>query len=96
MAKWQYNQFNYKKKNPQDGEVVCVLDFSENYRCSLQDEAQSAHWHYTQVTLHPIVSYYKCTNCNNSIVTESCVMISDDLTHDSVAVIPDEMMIDLI
>ena len=85
LAKWQYMQFNHKKKNPDQNEVVSVLDFAENYRCSIQDEAQSAHWNYMQATLHPIVCYYQCLHCD-SCVTESIVIISNDLIHDSVAV----------
>ena len=84
-ARWQYKMFNYKKKNINEREVVAVLDFAENYRCSLKDEAQSAYWNYNQATIHPIVCYYLCPKCCGH-VTESIIIISDDLNHDSAAV----------
>ena len=43
-----------------DKRAVVVCDFSENYLCKYQDEVQSAHWGYNQVTVHPTVLYYPC------------------------------------
>ena len=63
------------------------MDFGENYACHHQDEAQGAHWHYEQVTLHPIVTYYHCpTDGCNEIVHESVIFISNDHKHDYHAV----------
>ena len=87
-AKWQYQQFLMKKKTLHKQELLAILDFSENYRCVSQDEAQSAHWNYLQTTIHPIVFYYNCNQCTDckKIVTEAVICVSDDLTHDSSSV----------
>lgn len=44
-----------------------VADFAENYRCTHQDEIQSAYYQYQQVTIHPIVAYYKCDKYENVV-----------------------------
>jgi hypothetical protein len=87
-ASWQGDQFRNLTKNLPDGWIVMVLDFAENYACTLQDEAQSCHWHHEQVTVHPVVAYYKCDKpeCKGAAVTESLVVISDDKKHDHHAV----------
>ena len=62
-----------------------VLDFAENYSCTYQNEVQSAHWFYEQVTLHPVTTYYKCAYCQEA-TNESLVFISPDHRHDHHAV----------
>ena len=62
-----------------------VLDFAENYTCIHQDEIQSAHWYHDMLTIHPIVSYFRCPVCND-IKKEETVLISEDLKQDSHAV----------
>ena len=84
-AQWQHKEFVDMKTNPGIGTCVSVMDFAENYRCLLQDEIQSAHWSYSQVTLHPVVNYYKCQGCNKT-VTDVVAIVSDDLVHDTHAV----------
>ena len=54
---------------------------AENYKCHFQDEAQSAHWSYQQATIHPIVAYYKCQDCD-APMHQSIVIVSDDTKHD--------------
>ncbi|XP_033755233.1 uncharacterized protein LOC117338131 isoform X1 [Pecten maximus] len=86
-AKWQSGQFDdLKKKMPKQWAMFC-MDFGENYACHHQDEAQGAHWHYEQVTMHPIVVYYRCQKegCDET-VHESLVFITDDHKHDYHAV----------
>ena len=85
-ANWQQNAFDEVRKSPfRDGIVMTVNDFAENYSCFYQEEVQSAHWHYQQVTLHPTVAYYKCKSCPETVM-ESLVFISNDLKHDHHAV----------
>lgn len=43
-ALWQQNQFSFIKENMPPKSCVVVIDFAENYTCSLQDEVQSHHW----------------------------------------------------
>ncbi|XP_070564656.1 trichohyalin-like [Ptychodera flava] len=82
-AYWQYAQFtNATKKHPSDTKVLC-MDFAENYTCQLQNEVQAAHWTHTQVTIHPVIAYYKE---KGKEVREAIIFVSDDLNHDSHAV----------
>ncbi|XP_060789811.1 uncharacterized protein LOC132894247 isoform X2 [Neoarius graeffei] len=86
-ANWQHDQFNQIREKLPDNWSLFVLDFAENYRCLSQDEIQSAHWSTQQVTVHPIVCYYKCpTEGHIHTVQEALVFLSDDLSHDANAV----------
>ena len=86
-AKWQNDQFKKIRTNPPKDTVIQVLDFAENFTCDFQNEVQSAHWTHETCTVHPIVNYYTCEeeDCSE-VVTESVVVISDDLKHDHNAV----------
>ena len=57
-----------------------VLDFAENYRMTFQNEVQSAHWAYTQVTLHPFACHYTCPQ-DGALVANNFIVISDNLLH---------------
>jgi hypothetical protein len=86
-ATWQYQQFSSIKQNMPEGWVVLIEDFAENYRTFYHDEIQSAHWQYEQVTVHPVVTYYRCPELGcEEVVTESIVCLSDDTKHDADAV----------
>ncbi|KAJ8043475.1 hypothetical protein HOLleu_10573 [Holothuria leucospilota] len=61
--------------------VLAVLDFAENYVCFYQNEAQGAYWTHNQVTIHPVVTSYKCGECP-ATVTECIIIISPDNKHD--------------
>ena len=88
-ANWQVKRFeSMRTSHPfPPATVGMVLDFAKNFTCTFQDEVQAAHWHHEQVILHPIVSYYQCTQdeCEET-VTESMVFISNDKNHDHHAV----------
>ena len=84
-AKWQATQFESVKSNPPKSWVIMCMDYGENYNCYFQDEAQSAHWSYQQATIHPIVAYYKCQDCD-APMHQSIVIVSDDTKHDYHAV----------
>ncbi|XP_033728817.1 uncharacterized protein LOC117317958 [Pecten maximus] len=84
-AQWQAEQFEKLKANIPDKWVLFCSDFGENYICRQQDEAQSAHWSYDQVTLHPVVAYYRCLECG-APMHEIFSIISDDHKHDHHAV----------
>ena len=87
LAKWQYHQYNELKNNLKEGTVVMTMDFSENYRCENQREIQSAHFGYSQLTLHPIMVNYICpTESCNTVCTLFIDILSDDLTHDHFSV----------
>ena len=84
-AKWQRDQFNEIKNDPPPSTVVSVIDFAENYRCVHQFEAASAFYHYSQVTIHPMIVYYNCPKCSEQ-TTHNIACISPDLIHDPAAV----------
>ena len=62
--------------------LVSVWDFSENFRTIYQNEPQSAHFCYEQMTLLTMNCPYAC-ECGNAQVDESVVFISDDTGHDA-------------
>jgi hypothetical protein len=41
------------------GSIAMVMDFSENYGCLFQSEVQSGFFDRNQVTIHPMLIYYK-------------------------------------
>ena len=74
-----------KDKNEQlvDGEVIVSGDFADNYSFVLQVAAQGYHWTNDQATIHPFVIYYREHHLLKHL---TFVVISDCLTHDTVAV----------
>ena len=62
-----------------DNKVVVLMDFAMNFNCLLPKEIQSYHWTKMQVTLHPVVIFYRS---NEEVKHHSICFISDDLTHD--------------
>ena len=85
-ARWQQKAFAFMKDKFKPTELVSVIDFSENYTTFFQDAVQSSYWVNTQVTLFPIVVWYKCSCPESPTVREYIVFISDDLKHDYNAV----------
>ena len=85
-ARWQQKAFAFIKDKFKPTELVSVIDFSENYTTFFQDAVQSSYWVNTQVTLFPIVAWYKCNCPESPTVREYIVFISDDLKHDYNAV----------
>ncbi|CAC5356074.1 unnamed protein product [Mytilus coruscus] len=81
LANWQYRQFSNLKQKIPENVMVCIMDFAENFSTRYQDECQSAHWCYDQITIHPIVCYY--SDALGKTVTHEVVYISNDLTHDA-------------
>ena len=55
----QFKQHKNLKENLPDNHVYIHTDFTEDYRCRSQNEIQSAYWSPNQVTIHPVVMYYK-------------------------------------
>ena len=82
VFRWQYRQFKTLLSGIPNMWAVVVCDFAENFLCKYQDEVQSAHWGYSQVTVHPTVLTYSCPHCNDT-VTDYLIFLSDDLCHDA-------------
>ena len=83
--KWQAAQFENCKANLKRGDIVMVMDFAQNVAHRMTMEAQSAHWHRKQTTLHPVVCYYRCPCCEH-LVHDEVLCITEDLKHDAGAV----------
>ena len=67
------------------GEVAVVSDFSENYFFIFQNSVLGIHWNNDLATIYPFVCYFKSSE--TSEVEKLCfAVISDELTHNTVAV----------
>lgn len=82
-ASYQSRQYDSLAKSVPEGLCLVCEDFAENFKTKYQDEAQGAHWGFESVTLHACVANYKC-DCEGCdvMVTDSIILISDDLSHD--------------
>lgn len=84
--KTQYSQLRQLKENLPEKEILLHMDFAENYSCKTADEIQSAYWNQSQVTLHPIVVYFK-DQTTKKLAHRSYVAISDCMQHSSSTVL---------
>ena len=76
----QYTQLRHLKDILPDRDITIQMDFAEDYRCRSQQEVQSAYWSPEQVTIHPIVFYYKE---GGKLFHKSMAVISDESKHDA-------------
>ena len=76
----QYTQLRQLKDNLPDDDIIMQMGFAEDYRCRSQQEVQSAYWNPEQVTIHPMVFYYKK---ESSLLHKSIVAISAEPKHDA-------------
>lgn len=84
FARWQQAQLSKNIESMKPTEVQTIVDFSENFTCVQQSEAQSAYYSHTQVTIHPCVCTYEKDGVK---VRDSVVFVSNDLKHDGGAVL---------
>ena len=59
ISREQNKVFKEIKENLTNNQALAILDFAENYKFVVQDEAQSFHWNNKQCTLHPVAIYLK-------------------------------------
>lgn len=83
IYKKQSSFLRNKKDSLKQGEILAICDFSENYSFIIQNAAQGYHWNNAQATIHPFEVYYRKDNKLENI---SFIIISEVLTHDSIAV----------
>ena len=83
IVKQQSQFLRSLKEQLEEGHVIMLSDFSEIYGFVIQDAAQGYHWTNSQATPHPSIAYYKK---NGTLKSISCVMVSDSLVHDTIAV----------
>lgn len=79
------NKFIRAKKESlvENKEIMCQMDFAENYSCVIQDSIQSHYFVRPQVTIHPFVIYYKD---KSSIKVLNFVVIADIKKHNTTSV----------
>lgn len=83
-AGWQHAQMSACKKQLQPNELMMVMDYSENYSCRFQHEVQSAFFEPAQVTIHPMMLYYKKKIEDQDVTVKHAVIgVSNDSKHDS-------------
>ena len=79
----QLSAYKHCKDGLKENEVVCVIDFAENFTCRQYAEAQSAYYSRNAATVHPMVLIFPS---NSRVKRDSFVCVSGDLSHDAAAV----------
>ncbi|CAG2188151.1 unnamed protein product [Mytilus edulis] len=74
----QYREIKTLKDSLKEKKVLVQMDFAENYSCKSLAEVQSAYWNQTQVTIHPVVVYFRG---QSKLEHKSIAIISDELSH---------------
>lgn len=83
FARWQQSQYRKCMQSLPEDVVTTVVDFSENFTITQQEEAQSAYYSHTQVTIHPCVCTY---SVDGVVIRDSVVFVSNELKHDAASV----------
>jgi len=83
IAKAQSSHLQASKSLIQDGTVIVLLDFAENYSFVVQDAVQGHHWNNSQASLHPFAVYHQT---GSSCECQSYCVVSDSLQHNATAV----------
>ena len=79
IAKSQSSYVWQLKDNISANTAILLLDFTENFAFTIQDEIHSYHWNTSQATLHPVCVYHRV---NDHIQCHSFCIVSDDMNHD--------------
>jgi len=79
IAKSQSSYLRQLKDNISANTAIILLDFSENFAFTIQDETHSYHWNTLQATLHPVCLYHRV---NDHLQCHSFCIISDNMDHD--------------
>ena len=80
IAKKQSEYLRQQKENLPKNKAIILMDLSMNCTCLVQDSSQSYHWSKKEVTVHPVVVYYR--DGNDELAHKSICCISNDLDHD--------------
>ena len=81
----QFKEQKYLTENLPPNHVYIHMNFAEDHLCRSQNEIQSAHWSPTQVTIHPVVIYFKQPGAQKSS-HRSFVFVSNESRHDATLV----------
>lgn len=69
----QYAELRKLKEILPQHQMICRIDFEENYCCKTVDEIQSACWSQVGITLHLIIVY--CRNDAGQLIHQSFVAV---------------------
>ena len=78
VKRQQSYYFEYIKENDNDGEVICQVDYSENFTLVSQNQIQSAHWSNQQVSTFTAYAWMS----NSSGGGYSFSFVADSAKHD--------------
>lgn len=81
-ASWQQRQMALCISTLEPGEAMMLLDFSEYYACRYHNEVQSAFFDHNQVTILPVMVYYRGEG-TGKLIKHSMICISNDPKHNS-------------
>ena len=85
-ASWQSRNYKKLKEDLPINGVLMIFDFGKNREIRHQDEAKSSFYSAQQVTVHPVVMYYRSQNVPDLTVRDSMIFLTDDINHDHHAV----------
>lgn len=74
------------KQSLKENQILIVMDFAENRKSQFYDEIKSAHFDKRQITLHPVIAFYRDGSSSGSLVRHAVNCVSDDIGHDHHAV----------
>ena len=96
--KSQYKAIKHLKNTLKPNEIVVHMDFAENYSCKGERMTQSSYWNPTQVTLHPVVVYYRDAT-DGEVKHRTLIYISSQNKHNAtmvIAIIKSLMLVDIV
>ena len=78
-ATWQHKQMKVCIEGLANDEACLCMDYAENYQCKFQQEVQSAFFEQNQVTIHPMMAYYKEDFENETLLVKHGIIgVTDD------------------
>ena len=80
-ADWQHQQMKLCIQGLQEHEACICMDYAENYQCKFQGEVQSAFFDKNQVTIHPVMAYYKERMENEELLVKHAIIGITDEHH---------------
>jgi hypothetical protein len=83
IAKQQSDFCRQTKENLKEGEILVIMDFSENFSFVVQSAPQGIHWSNSSATIHVSVAYFRIGGIIQHL---SHAVVSDCHEHNSTAV----------
>lgn len=83
IAEKQAEYFRTTRDSSRDGEVLVVVDFSENYSFVYQESVQGVHYNNNQATVHPFAAYNKVDGKLEPLNYAICEIICESLEHNT-------------